>query len=292
MGGQTASPGSLHLDMRRLNQVVWLLARGNSASACRAGIRWCDIQKFVDPARARGQDHADLRQLHRRRIAERQRARALRRPRPAHPLGALDQAGADERRARRKRAPSSNAEIFYGAIGGYGGLGVIVEAELDLADNTRVERVAVQAAGRAYAALTSARTCAIRAARGVPQRRPLRARTTRTRARGHLGRDRQAGHRALPPAAAPARLPARELLPVGGLGDAVRQVAARVHHRPAALPARRRCTGATSRRATTWPSSSRRRASIAPTCCRNTSCRSSASTSSCRRWPRSSSATA
>jgi SAM-dependent methyltransferase len=34
-----------------------------------------------------------------------------------------------------------NAEHFFGAIGGYGGLGVIVEAELELADNTRVQRL-------------------------------------------------------------------------------------------------------------------------------------------------------
>jgi hypothetical protein len=34
-----------------------------------------------------------------------------------------------------------NPEIFYGAVGGYGGLGVIVSATLDLAENVRVERV-------------------------------------------------------------------------------------------------------------------------------------------------------
>lgn len=36
--------------------------------------------------------------------------------------------------------PSSNAELFYGAIGGYGGLGVIVEATLSLTDDVRIER--------------------------------------------------------------------------------------------------------------------------------------------------------
>jgi len=34
-----------------------------------------------------------------------------------------------------------NAELFHGAIGGYGGLGVIVEAELELVPNERIERV-------------------------------------------------------------------------------------------------------------------------------------------------------
>ena len=30
-------------------------------------------------------------------------------------------------------SPEENADLFYGAIGGYGALGIIVEAELDLA---------------------------------------------------------------------------------------------------------------------------------------------------------------
>ena len=36
MGGQTASPGSLHLDMRKLNQRPRVLARSARPSACRA----------------------------------------------------------------------------------------------------------------------------------------------------------------------------------------------------------------------------------------------------------------
>jgi FAD/FMN-containing dehydrogenase len=35
---------------------------------------------------------------------------------------------------------TTNSDIFYGAIGGYGGLGIIVQAELDLADNVAVKR--------------------------------------------------------------------------------------------------------------------------------------------------------
>jgi FAD/FMN-containing dehydrogenase len=37
-------------------------------------------------------------------------------------------------------SPSTNSEIFYGVIGGYGGLGVIVEAVLELADNAKLKR--------------------------------------------------------------------------------------------------------------------------------------------------------
>ena len=54
MGGQTASPGSLHLDMRRLNQVVWFSPDGKADPGAerRALVRH---PEFVDPARARGQ---------------------------------------------------------------------------------------------------------------------------------------------------------------------------------------------------------------------------------------------
>ena len=37
-------------------------------------------------------------------------------------------------------SPLDNSELYYGAIGGYGGLGVIVEATLQLAENVRIER--------------------------------------------------------------------------------------------------------------------------------------------------------
>jgi SAM-dependent methyltransferase len=36
--------------------------------------------------------------------------------------------------------PHVNADIFYACIGGYGGIGVILEAELQLTDNCRIER--------------------------------------------------------------------------------------------------------------------------------------------------------
>src|SRR5262249_43160961 len=60
-------------------------------------------------------------------------------------------------------SPSENAEIFHATIGGYGALGVIVEAELDLADNRRVEQVAVKLPGGEYAGYFP------RAARDAPE---------------------------------------------------------------------------------------------------------------------------
>ncbi len=48
-------------------------------------------------------------------------------------------------------SPTENKELFYGAIGGYGGLGVIVEATLNLADNVNVERSVVKMPRADYA---------------------------------------------------------------------------------------------------------------------------------------------
>src|SRR5882757_5165756 len=48
MGGQTASPGSLHLDMRSMNRVLHFSPESRTIRV-QAGIRWCDLQNFVDP---------------------------------------------------------------------------------------------------------------------------------------------------------------------------------------------------------------------------------------------------
>lgn len=47
MGGQTASARSTHIDMRKLNAVIEFSAEAKTIKV-QAGIRWCDIQKFVD----------------------------------------------------------------------------------------------------------------------------------------------------------------------------------------------------------------------------------------------------
>ncbi len=47
MGGQTASPNSTHVDMRKLNKIIDFSAE-NKMIKVEAGIRWCDIQHFVD----------------------------------------------------------------------------------------------------------------------------------------------------------------------------------------------------------------------------------------------------
>lgn len=139
MGGQVASPGSLHIDMRKLCGVVnfWPTQR---RIRVQAGARWCDLQRFLDPHDLSiriMQSYANFTvggslsvNVHGRYVGQGPLILAVRRIAIVLASGECVEA-----------SPTENAEIFHGAIGGYGGLGVIVEAELDLAQNVRVERV-------------------------------------------------------------------------------------------------------------------------------------------------------
>ena len=139
MGGQTASPGSLHLDMRRMNRVLQFDPVARTIHV-EAGIRWCDIQRFIDPHDLSVrimQTYANFTvggslgvNVHGRYIGLGPLILSVRSIRLVMADGSIVDA-----------SPESNAEVFYGAIGGYGGLGVVVEAELSLDDNVRVERV-------------------------------------------------------------------------------------------------------------------------------------------------------
>ncbi len=141
MGGQTASPGSLHLDMRSMNRVLHFSPESRTIRV-QAGIRWCDLQKFVDPhglAVKIMQTYANFTvggslsvNVHGRYIGLGPLVLSVRGFRMVLISGEVIEA-----------SPAENPELFYGAIGGFGALGVIVEAELELADNTRLERRSV-----------------------------------------------------------------------------------------------------------------------------------------------------
>lgn len=148
MGGQTASPQSLHLDLRQMNQVLAFSPQEKTIRV-QAGIRWCAIQRFVDPhglAVKIMQTYANFSvggslsvNVHGRYVG----------------LGPLVLSVLSLRVALadasvRTCSPSENAELFYAVIGGYGGLGVITEAELALADNVRVERQHRKMSAAAY----------------------------------------------------------------------------------------------------------------------------------------------
>ncbi len=48
MGGQIGSEDSLHIDMRGLNRILEFNPKEKTIRV-QAGIRWRDIQKFIDP---------------------------------------------------------------------------------------------------------------------------------------------------------------------------------------------------------------------------------------------------
>jgi FAD/FMN-containing dehydrogenase len=142
MGGQAASPGSLHLDMRGFNKVIEFSPL-HKRIRVQSGIRWCDIQRFVDPhglAVKIMQTYANFTvggslsvNVHGRYIGLGPLILSARSIRLMLASGEVIDA-----------APAKNETVFYGAIGGYGALGIILEAEFDLAENTRVERTAVK----------------------------------------------------------------------------------------------------------------------------------------------------
>lgn len=138
MGGQTASPGSLHIDMRTLNRVVAFSPTARTIRV-QAGTRWCDLQRFIDPHGLSVkimQTYANFTvggalsvNCHGRYVGLGPLVLSVRAIRVVLHDGTAVEATRE-----------SNAEVFRGAIGGYGALGVIVEVELDLDENQRVER--------------------------------------------------------------------------------------------------------------------------------------------------------
>lgn len=148
MGGQTASPGTLHLDMRELNQVVAFYP-AEKVIRVQAGIRWCDIQRFVDPhglAVKIMQTYANFTvggalsvNCHGRYMGLGAVVMSVRRIKVVLADGSIQEA-----------SPESNAELFYAVIGGYNAVAVIVEVELALADNVKVKRLARKMSAAEY----------------------------------------------------------------------------------------------------------------------------------------------
>ncbi|MET0349300.1 MAG: FAD-binding oxidoreductase [Rhizobacter sp.] len=150
MGGQVAIEGGLHIDMRMLDRLVWL-RRKEKTVRVQAGMRWRDLQDLLDPldlAVHTMQSYANFTvggsvsvNAHGRYVGHGPIANSVR----ALRLVLADGSVRDTDRAR-------DPELFRAAIGGYGAVGVIVEVELDLADNVRIERVVTPTALADYPA--------------------------------------------------------------------------------------------------------------------------------------------
>lgn len=138
MGGQIAAENSLHIDMRGFNQIV-AFQPAQQTIRVQAGVRWRDIQEHIDADDLSVkimQTYANFTvggslsvNVHGRYIGLGPLILSVRVITLVLANGELVEA-----------SPTQNAELFYGAIGGYGGLGVIVEAILDLAPNVPLAR--------------------------------------------------------------------------------------------------------------------------------------------------------
>lgn len=138
MGGQIAEPGSLHLDMRQMNRVVAFTPDKREITV-QAGMRWRDIQDVIDPEDLSiriMQTYANFT------VGGSLSVNAHGRYMGRGPL-VLSVLSIQLVLANGEvvlASPQENSDLFYGAIGGYGGIGVITEATLALDVNEKVER--------------------------------------------------------------------------------------------------------------------------------------------------------
>ncbi|HEX6929623.1 MAG TPA: GNAT family N-acetyltransferase [Gammaproteobacteria bacterium] len=150
MGGQTAHPGTLHIDMRGLDRIVSVDTEKRLLRV-QAGARWRDIQRVVD-------DHGlavKIMQTYSNftvggSISVNCHGRYVGLGPLILSLRSIDLVMHDGERVTA--SADSNSEIFHGAVGGYGALGIIVEAELELAENCRIERLSRKMALEDYTA--------------------------------------------------------------------------------------------------------------------------------------------
>jgi FAD/FMN-containing dehydrogenase len=139
MGGQIAAPDSLHIDMRAVNRVV-AYSPANRVIRVQAGITWRAIQDHVDPyghSVKIMQSYSNFTvggsvsvNCHGRYVGRGALVNSLRALQLVLPDGEVVEATRE-----------LNADLFRAAVGGYGGVGIVTEVELDLDVNTRIERV-------------------------------------------------------------------------------------------------------------------------------------------------------
>ncbi|HEY8164211.1 MAG TPA: FAD-binding oxidoreductase [Gemmatimonadaceae bacterium] len=138
MGGQTATPEGLQLDMRSYRGVV-AFDPARRTITVRSGTRWREVQQAIDSAGLAVKIMQTYNTFtvggalsvnaHGRYIGEGPIIRSVRQITIVLPDGRVETA-----------SPTVNPELFYGAIGGYGALGVIADVTLDLAVNSRLRR--------------------------------------------------------------------------------------------------------------------------------------------------------
>ena len=138
-GGQIATEGCLFLDMRSMNRVLKLDLKSRRITV-EAGITWRKIQETIDPhdlSLKIMQSYSNFTvggslsvNAHGRYVGEGPIVNAV----ESFVIVLADGSIVEASRTH-------NRDIFDAAIGGYGGIGVIVSATLDLVPNTKIRRV-------------------------------------------------------------------------------------------------------------------------------------------------------
>ena len=139
MGGQTASHGSIHIDMRKLNKVLEFSPDKRTIKV-QAGIRWCDIQHYIDEHNLSlkiMQTYANFTvggalsvNAHGRYIGHGPLILSVRSIDVVLASGELVHASRTE-----------NADLFFACIGCYNAVAVIACAEFELEENVKVKRI-------------------------------------------------------------------------------------------------------------------------------------------------------
>lgn len=138
MGGQTASERAVQIDMREFNKIL-AFSTTTKEITVQSGIRWRDIQDYIDPYGLSVkimQTYSNFTvggslsvNVHGRYIGLGPIILSVKGFTIVLADGSVIQA-----------TPSEHADIFYSAIGGMGGIGVITDVSLALSDNTNVKR--------------------------------------------------------------------------------------------------------------------------------------------------------
>ena len=138
MGGQTATPDGTQLDMRQFRGVVALDTAARTITV-RSGTPWREVQEALDRVGLAVKIMQTYNTFtvggalsvnaHGRYIGQGPLVRSVRAITLVLADGSLVSA-----------SPSHRPELFFGAVGGYGALGVIGHVTLDVADNSKVRR--------------------------------------------------------------------------------------------------------------------------------------------------------
>lgn len=138
MGGQTATPDGLQIDMRNYHGVIALDSAARTITV-RSGTRWREVQEAIDKAGLAVKIMQTYNTFtvggalsvnaHGRYIGQGPLVRSVREITIVLADGSIVTANR-----------TKNADLFFGAIGGYGAIGVVADVTLDLAVNTRIRR--------------------------------------------------------------------------------------------------------------------------------------------------------